>query len=161
MKVYITYFRYDRGENYSIYHIDLYKKSSINHFKTTDLPSFLSYGPDDVSYLVLKEVEMSKKDFNTLILLSEKKEDYDNEVIDFMDQIHDGDGDEIFYTSGDEVWEVLEFFKTSGNYDLDSMLGCDTDSIDDDDLKEMCQEKLFDDDDLFDEVLKDYIKIYY
>jgi hypothetical protein len=161
MKVYITYFRYDRNENYDIYHIDLSKKSSIKHLKEHDVPSFLGYGPDDVSYLVLKEVDMSKSDLTTLINLSINSRDYDNELIKFMTEIHEGDGEEIYFTSGDEVWEVLEYFRTSGNYDLDTLLGVDTSSVDDDDLSEMCQEKLFEDDDLFDKVLKDYINIYY
>jgi hypothetical protein len=161
MKVYITYFRYDRNENYDIYHIDLSKRSSIKHLKEHDVPSFLGYGPDDVSYLVLKEVDMSKSDLTTLINLSINSRDYDNELIKFMTEIHEGDGEEIYFTSGDEVWEVLEYFRTSGNYDLDTLLGVDTSSVDDDDLSEMCQEKLFEDDDLFDKVLKDYINIYY
>jgi hypothetical protein len=161
MNVYITYFRYDRDEQYSIYHIDFTKRSSINHFKTKDLPSFLGYGPDDVSYLVLKEVDLSKIELTRLIELYSNSKDNDRELIDFMTDIHDRNGEEIYFTSGDEVWEVLEYFRTSGNYDLDTLLGVDTSSVDDDDLSEMCQEKLFEDDDLFDKVLKDYINIYY
>jgi hypothetical protein len=161
MNVYITYFRYDRDEQYSIYHIDFTKRSSINHFKTKDLPSFLGYGPDDVSYLVLKEVDLSKIELTRLIELYSNSKDNDRELIDFMTDIHDRNGEEIYFTSGDEVWEVLEYFRTSGNYDLDTLLGTDTSTLDEDELKEQCQELVFNDDKLWDKVLKDYIKTYY
>ena len=161
MKVYITYFRYDRNENYDIYHINLNKRSSIRHLKEHDVPSFLGYGPDDVSYLVLKEVDMSKSDLTTLINLSINSRDYDNELIKFMTEIHESDGEEIYFSSGDEVWEVLEFFRTSGTYDLDTLLGTDTSTLDEDELKEQCQELVFNDDNLWDKVLKDYIRTYY
>jgi hypothetical protein len=78
-----------------------------------------------------------------------------------MTEIHEGDGEEIYFTSGDEVWEVLEFFQTSGNYDLDTLLGTDTSTIDEDELKEQCQELIFNDDQLWEKVLSDYIKNYY
>lgn len=163
MKVYITYFRYDRDENYSIYHIDFNKRSSIKHYKEEDLPSFLGYGPDDVSILTLQEVDLTKTQLTELIRLYGRGKDYDQELIDFMIPIFDNNyGDScIFSDSGDTVWEVLEFFRTSGHYDLDSLLGEDTSDYDEDCLEEMCQDKLFDDDKLFEQVLKDYIKLYY
>ncbi len=161
MKVYITYFRYDRDENYDIYHIDLNKRNSLTHFRE-DVHSFLSYGPDDVSYLILKEVDMTKTDLTTLIELYGHSKDYDRELIDFMTDIHDGDGEEIYFTSGDEVWEVLNFFCESGEYDLDTLLGVDTKSLDEDDLKDLCQELLFGcSDELWYKILNDYIKMYY
>lgn len=161
MKVYITYFRYDRNENYDIYHLDLCKKSSLIHYKKEDLPSFLGYGPDDVSYLVLKEVDLSKTELTRLINMYCRSKDYDHELIEFMTEIHEGDGEEIYFTSGCEVWEVLEFFRTSGNYDLDTLLGTDTEDLDEDELKEQCQELVFNDDQLWEKVLSEYIRNYY
>ena len=161
MKVYITYFRYDRNEDYEIYHIDLCKKSSLTHYKKEDLPSFLGYGPDDVSYLVLKEVDMSKTELTRLITLYGRSKSYVQELIEFMTEIHEGDGEEIYFTSGDEVWEVLEFFRTSGNYDLDTLLGTDPEDLDEDELKEQCQELVFNNDQLWEKVLSEYIRNYY
>jgi hypothetical protein len=162
MKIYLTYYRYDRDENYDIYHLDFTKKSSIQHWKDKDLPSFLGYGPDDVSYLVLKEVDISKTDLTKLIELYVSSKECDTELINFMTQIHYGDGEEIFFTSGDEIWEVLEFFRDSGKYDLSTLFGVDVDTLEDDDITDKCQELLFGgSDDLGEKVLKDYIRINY
>ena len=158
MKVYITYFRYDRDENYEIYRVDLNRQSSVKDYKENQLPNFLGYGPDDVSYLILKEVDLTPSEYSELLRLSKKTNDYDRETIDFMIDIHDGDGEEIFFDSGDTIWEVLDFFIDSGVFDLESILMIDEEDYDDDELRELCQEKLFEDDDLFDFVLKTYIQ---
>lgn len=31
MKIYLTYYRYDRGESYSVYHIDRSLKNAVKH----------------------------------------------------------------------------------------------------------------------------------
>ena len=110
MKVYITYFRYDRDENYTIYHIDLNKKSSIKHYKETDLPEFLGYGPDDVSILVLQEVEMTKTELTELIHLYGKGEDYDRELINFMIPIFENDEGCIFYDGCETNYDFGKFY---------------------------------------------------
>ena len=160
MKVYVTYFRYDRNENYSIYEVSKNKKEVIKNYRETHLPEFLEYGPDDVSYLVLKEVDLTKSKYDKLIRLSESEKDYDTEVIDFMTDIHEMEGEEIFYVSGDLNWEVLDFFMNSGRYDLDDLLGEDTDTLDEDELCELCQERLWcnDEDDIFNNVLQDFLE---
>ncbi len=160
MKVYITYFRYDRDENYSIYHIDLNKKNSIRHYKEEDLPSFLGYGPDDVSVLTLQEVEMSKSELTELIRLYGKNKDYDRELIDFMTPIFSENCyDPIYLDSGDTVWEVINFFIDSGLYDIDDYIT--TPPTDPDDLCQVVTDLLFDDDDLFNKVLRDFINSNY
>lgn len=160
MKVYVSYFRYDRNENYSIYDVSLDRNKSIEKYQNELLPNFLGYGPDDVSYLILKEVELTKSDYDELIRLSKIDEDYVREVIEFMtNKIHEEDGEEIFYVNGELNWEILDFFMTSGLYDLDSLLGVDTSTIDEDDLQELCQERLWydEEDNIFNSVLKDFL----
>lgn len=160
MKVYVSYFRYDRNENYSTYDVSLDRDKSIEKYQNELLPNFLGYGPDDVSYLILKEVDLSKSDYDELIRLSKINEDYNREVIDFMTtKVHEEDGEEIFYVSGELNWDVLDFFMTSGLYDLDSLLGEDTSTLDEDELLELCQERLWydEEDNIFNSVLKDFL----
>jgi hypothetical protein len=159
MKVYVTYFRYDRDENYSIYDVSLDKEKSIKKYDTEFLPDFLGYGPDDVSYLILKEVNLTKSEYNELVRLSKKDQDYDCEIIEFMTDIHERTGVEINYVSGDLNWDVLNFFMTSGRYDLDDLLEVDTSTLDEDELSDLCQQKLWceDEDNLFNNVLQDYL----
>ena len=159
MKVYVSYFRYDRNENYSIYDVSLDRDKSIEKYQNELLPNFLGYGPDDVSYLILKEVELTKSDYDELLRLSKIDEDYVREVIEFMtNKVHEEDGEEIFYVNGELNWEILDFFMTSGLYDLDSLLGVDTSTIDEDDLQDLCQERLWDEEDtIFNSVLKDFL----
>lgn len=160
MKVYVSYFRYDRNENYSIYDVSLDRDKSIEKYQNELLPNFLGYGPDDVSYLILKEVELTKSDYDELIRLSKIDEDYVVEVIEFMtNKVHEEDGEEIFYVNGELNWEVLDFFMTSGLYDLDSLLGEDTSTLDEDELLELCQERLWydEEDNIFNSVLKDFL----
>jgi hypothetical protein len=160
MKVYVSYFRYDRNENYSIYDVSLDRDKSIEKYQNELLPDFLGYGPDDVSYLILKEVELTKSDYNELIRLSKIGKDYVREVIDFMTtKVHEEDGEEIFYVNGDLNWDILDFFMTSGLYDLDDLLGVDTSTLDEDELQELCQERLWydEEDNIFNSVLKDFL----
>ena len=160
MKVYVTYFRYDRNENYNIYDVSLNKEKSTKKFDNEFLPNFLDYGPDDVSYLILKEVDLTGSEYRELIRLSKKDEDYDREVIEFMTDIHEREGVEINYVSGDLNWEVLDFFMNSGRYDLDDLLGVDTDTLDEDELSDLCQQRLWydDEDDISGDVLQDYLE---
>lgn len=160
MTVYVSYFRYDRDENYSIYDVSLDRDKSIEKYQNELLPDFLGYGPDDVSYLILKEVELTKSDYNELIRLSKIDKDYVREVIDFMTtKVHEEDGEEIFYVNGELNWDILDFFMTSGLYDLDDLLGVDTSTLDEDEFSEKCQERLWydDEDNIFNSVLQDFL----
>jgi hypothetical protein len=160
MKVYVSYFRYDRNENYSIYDVSLDRDKSIEKYQNELLPNFLGYGPDDVSYLILKEVELTKSDYDELIRLSKIDEDYVREIIDFMTtKVHEENGEEIFYITGELNWDVLDFFMTSGLYDLDSLLGVDTSILDEDELQELCQDRLWydEEDNIFNSVLNDFL----
>ena len=160
MKVYVTYYRYDRNENYDIYEVSKNKKEVIKNYRETHLPEFLEYGPDDVSYLILKEVDLTKSEYDKLVRLSKSEKDYDTDVIDFMTDIHEMEGEEIFYVSGELNWDVLNFFMNSGLYCLDDLLGEDTDTLDEDELYELCQERLWYDseDNIFRSVLNDFLE---
>lgn len=160
MKVYVTYFRYDRGETYSLYHIDKNRSSSIQHYKETDLPSFLEYGPDDVSQLYLVRCDLTKSDFDFLKDHMENSTDeYDVEFYGIMEDLHDTvDNDDIIYSdTGDTNWELIDFFRD--NYNLEDYLSDVPE--DEDELSDKIQEVLFNNDKVYKMVLTDYIKRHY
>lgn len=161
MIVYVTYFRYDRGETYSLYHIDRNKTSSIKHFKEEDLPNFLGYGPDDVSQLYLVKCKMDKSDYEFLKEWKDNSsvDEYDVEFYGIMEDLHDTvDMDDILYsTTGDENFEVLEYFCNNCN-PSDYLTDIPEDE---DDLKYELQQVLFDNDSIYEKILKEYINRYY
>lgn len=157
MKVYITYFRYDRGEQYSIYNLDTSLQRSVKSWYNEDLPNFLGYGPDDVSQLYLVKCSLPKSDVEIIKNFMNSNEDYDEDFYNLMETVDDI-GEEIFCTSGDEVWEVLEFFCKRFRRFIDPSKYSITGSEDEDELREILQEILFDNDDLWDKVLKYYIE---
>ncbi len=156
MIVYLTYFRYDRGETYSLYHMSTSKTESIKHYKEEDLPNFLGYGPDDVSQLYLVRCNLSKKDYLKLQEYYETEKSEDSEFMDLMDDINNtwGNDDLIYSDSGDTNWEVVEFF----------VEGCDPEEYlsevpdDEDELEQQLQEVLFENEELYNKVLKNFIK---
>jgi hypothetical protein len=164
MKVYLTYFRYDRGECYSIYNLETNLKRSLKHWTDEDLPDFLGYGPDDVSQLYLVKCNLTKSEVQIIKDFMESDEEYNKDFWDLMEKIDD-DREEICCTSGDEVWEVLDFVRkycrTWVLYDLMSKYIPSLNFNDEDELKEQIQEIIFDDDKLWEIVLKKYIKLYY
>jgi hypothetical protein len=164
MKVYITYFRYDRGETYSIYNLDTNLKRSLKSWKETDLPNFLGYGPDDVSQLYLVKCDLTKSEVQIIKDFMSSDKEYDKDFYDLMDRLHDN-SEEICFTSGDGIWEVIDFvceycrtyILYSDMYKYIPTLNFD----DEDELREQIQEIIFGDDDLWEIVLKKYIKMYY
>ena len=160
MRVYITYFRYSRDENYTIYHIDLNKTKAKNHYKKEDLPSFLSYGPDDESTLVCQEVELTDSEYNKLLELSEKVEDYDRETIDFMTKIYDSADEFIYSDSCETNLDLIDYFIECGKYDMSKYLDpeLDLEDITVDELRETLIDTVWNDEELYQKVLKDFIK---
>jgi hypothetical protein len=166
MKVYLTYFRYDRGECYSIYNIETNLKRSLKSWKEKDLPNFLGYGPDDVSQLYLVKCDLTKSEVQLIKDFMESDKDYDKDFYDLMStKVHDC-YEEICCTSGDEVWEVVDFVceycRTTVLFTeflpYHSTLNFD----DEDELREQIQEIIFDNDDkMWETVLKKYIDWYY
>ena len=164
MKVYLTYFRYDRGETYSIYNLETSLKRSWKSLKETDLPDFLGYGPDDVSQLYLVRCDLTKSEVQLIKDFMESTEEYNKDFYDLMKKIDDC-SEELWCTSGDEVWSVVEFVceycKTWVLFDEFHKYYSTLNFDDEDELKEQIQELIFDDDNLWDTVLKKYIKTYY
>ena len=160
MKVYITYFRYSRDENFTIYHVDLSKTKAKNHYKKEDLPSFLSYGPDDESVLVCQEIDLTESDYNKLLELSEKVEDYDRETIDFMTRIYDQAEEFIYEDTCETNIDLVDYFIECGKYDMSDYLDSDLDleDITVEELREELMNQIWNDEDLYNKVLKDFIK---
>jgi hypothetical protein len=163
MKVYLTYFRYDRGENYSIYNLDTNLERSLKSWKEKDLPNFLGYGPDDVSQLYLVKCDLTKSEVQLIMDFMNSNQEYDEDFYDLMDnKVHDH-YEEICSTSGDENWEVVNFvceycrtyllYNYFQNYNLNFN--------DEDELKEQIHEIIFTDDQIWDVVIKKYIEMYY
>jgi hypothetical protein len=164
MKVYLTYFRYDRGESYSIYNLDTSLQRSWKSLKETDLPNFLGYGPDDVSQLYLVRCNLTKSEVQLIKDFMTSTEEYNKDFYDLMEKVHTY-SEELWSTTGDEVWSVVEFVceycRTYLLYSLMSKYISSLDFSDEDELKEQISEIIFDDDELWEEVLKLYIKTYY
>ena len=164
MKVYLTYYRYDRGESYSIYNMDTNLQKSLKSLKETDLPNFLGYGPDDVSQLYLVKCELTKSEVQLIKDFMTSTEDYNKDFYELMEKVHTY-SEELWSTTGDEVWSVVEFVceycRTSVLYNLMSQYIPSLNFQDEYELKEQISEIIFDDDELWEEVLKLYIKTYY
>jgi hypothetical protein len=163
MKVYLTYFRYDRGECYSIYNLDTSLNRSLKSWKEKDLPNFLGYGPDDVSQLYLVKCDLTKSEVQLIMDFMNSNQEYDEDFYDLMDnKVHDH-YEEICSTSGDEILEVVDFvceycrtyllYNYFQNYNLNFN--------DEDELKEQIHEIIFTDDQIWDVVIKKYIEMYY
>lgn len=161
MRVYITYFRYDRGESYSIYHIDRNKSSAIKHYKEEDLPHFLGYGPDDVSQLYLVKCDLTKSDYEFLKSCSEDSEisETDVEFYGIMEDINDtwDENDLIYSDTGDTNMEVLDFFIQFYRH-KDYLSDVPEDK---DELRDQLSEVLFNNEQVYEAVLKNYINLYY
>ncbi len=163
MKIYLTYYRYDRGESYSVYHIDRSLKNSLKHWKEEDLPSFLGYGPDDVSQLYLIQCDLSKSEIEVLKDYMESKSDFDIEFENLIDSIHEEcDNDDIICsTTGEENFEVLEWFQEHFRSFINPDDFWEEIPDDEDELNDDLQQILFDNDDIFETVLKQYIDCHY
>lgn len=160
MFVYITYDRYERDEWYSISHIETNKKRAIKHFLEEDLPDFISYGPDDCHSFQLQRVQMTKEEYLKLCHINE--EGTDEDVKEFLMPIYNGndyDDEIIFSTDGcSDLYEMMEYYRD--NYLLHDPNVIEL-NLDDDELDSLAYENLYNDEELFEAVLKEYIKKYY
>jgi hypothetical protein len=133
----------------------------MKSWKESDLPSFLGYGPDDVSQLYLVKCDLTKSEVQLLKDFMESTEEYNEEVWELMDRLHE-EGEEIYCTTGDETWSVLEYLCENCRYStfyFEVKKYNPNPTFDDEEvLKEELQEILFNNDDLWDKVLKEYIK---
>ena len=163
-KAYITYFRYDSGEDYYIYGLTTSKNEAITEYKESYLPKFLSSWPDDVSTLVLQEIDVSKATYNTLLEYVDftgYSEERDNILDDLYDRttITANRAEVLFLDGLDTNYEICDFFVKSGNYEVEDYL--DLGSIDNDDLQDEVADLFMDDEDLYNQVMADYIKTHY
>jgi hypothetical protein len=166
MKVYLTYYRYDRGESYSVYNIDRSLQRAYAHWKEKDLPDFLGYGPDDVSQLYLIRCDISKTELEILKEAKNALSDFDIEFDNLMDSIHEevDEGDVLCQTSGEECFEVLQWFKNHFRSFINPLNFWATEEdipTDEDDLLDELRDILFDNDPIWDKVLKAYIQTHY
>jgi hypothetical protein len=136
----------------------------VKSWKEEDLPNFLGYGPDDVSQLYLVRCSLKKSEIQLIKDYMESDKEYDKDFYDLMERVHD-DNEEICCTTGDEVWNVVDFVceycRTYVLYSEMSEFIPTLNFDDEDELRDQIQEIIFDDDDLWETVLKKYIKMYY
>ena len=169
MNVYVIYDRYEHDEWYSVYAIETNKRRAIKKFKEECLPDFLAYGPDDCHSFQLQKVQMENKQYKRFCSLVENEtsdlQNPDNqELKDMLIAMFDEDFDmfyefeTIFSTDGcsDNV-EVVDFY--IANYEITDPDESEYD--DEDDYRYAVMEKLYNDNELYDEIIKEYIKINY
>ena len=159
MKVYIIYDRYEHDEWFNIDYVGTDREESIKKFKEECLPDFISYGPDDCHSYQLQEVEMNNNQYYMFMEWYEEDSSPDNESSDlykFMVNLFDetgvvGNTSVLCCTDGcsDNI-DIVHFYGQSKGLDTE-----------DDEVFDTVQEELFDDEDLYQKVLKKYIKKYY
>ena len=166
MKVYICYDRYERDEWYNVFFISTDRDESIRHCKEIDLPNFLGYGPDDCHSFQLVEVKLTKKQYEQLLIWyndnTQSLEDYGDESSDyyhFMYDLYDDkyETETIIWTDGcSDSYEIVRYYSVNyKNKDVDEVSEHDwlfTDEYDD------FYEELTSDEELFEKVIKEYVR---
>jgi hypothetical protein len=137
----------------------------LKSWKEKDLPNFLGYGPDDVSQLYLVKCDLTKSEVQLIKDFMNSNKDYDKDFYDLMGtKVHD-QYEEICCTSGDEIWEVVDFVceycRTVVLYTEFLPYHSTLDFNDKDELRDQIQEIIFNDDKIWETVLKKYIEMYY
>ena len=163
MNVYITFDRYERNEWFYVYRIETNKQRAIKHFKETDLLSFLEYGPDDCHSFQLMKVVMSKKDYERLCYMVENEGNdeinCDKELEKMLISIYEENENdrfscyEILYSTdgcSDNV-EIIDFYMV--NYDYDIRDGEDEDSV-----RDRITDMIYNDSELYNNIMREYIK---
>ena len=164
MVVYITYDRYEHNEWFNVYHVGTDRQESYNKCIEEDLPNFLSYGPDDCHFFQLVGVEMKKSQFKKLLQWVEEigscdgSED-DTSFYDFMCDLYEGSEgfsevvENLVSTDGcSDCFELVRFYC--------QMKGLEPEDVDDDVEYEL-QCELCEDNELFQKVVKEYVRTTY
>lgn len=163
--VFITYDRYEHNEWFYVYRICLDEGEAYNSCIETDLPDFISYGPDDCHSFQLQKVSMTKKDYNKLkklIAADENGECACKEFDEIMKKIYEGDyeTETILQTDGQS-----DFFEVLHEYCGEEP---ERDDYDDDESYEEAyaeyennRDELISDDEKFTEALKNHINCCY
>lgn len=167
MYVYITYDRYERNEWFSVSRIETNKARAMKSFVNEDLPDFIGYGPDDCHSFQLQRVWMSGKDHKKLCWLIENEghlnKEQEEELKEILIAIYDEDDtDDRFYdfetiysTDGcsDNV-ELIDFYMANYDYEI-------LDGEDEYDTRDRISNLVYNNEELYNEVLKKYIKANY
>ena len=141
-KYYIVFINYSSGD-FTIHGVSTKKSEGIKLFKE-NVKDFLSYGPDDSTYLRLVKVELEPEEVEVL-----KVDDDSDELIELLeDEIWTRDCEELLVEGCDSIWtEIIP------SYCRDHDLNPD----DDDDFDEG-REILFNDDEMFSDYVDYYIE---
>lgn len=159
MNVYLTYDRYEHDEWYYVYNIETNKRRAIKYFKETALVDFISYGPDDCHSFQLQRIVMSAKEYKRLCYLVENEGnhtcDTSDELKELLIRIFDEDDEfeveTLYSTDGcSDNWDLIKFYCEEVGFDSEN-----------DDEFNQAQEILFNDDELYEKMLKKYIKLTY
>ncbi len=163
---YVVYDRYEHDEWFAVYYVSWDMGDAITHCKEIDLVDFISYGPDDCHSFQLQQVVVANSQGNRIIKLVEKQENdkltekEEKELEDFLKTIY----------HENESYEVETLISTDGCSDFSEIVDCyyqnvdkgelceDYESCNEEELRELAQEKLLSDEELFKKVLKEYIE---
>ena len=104
--------------------------------------------------------KMTEQDYDKLIELSKKIEDYDRDTIDFLTPIFDGAKEFIYEDSCETNLGLVDYFIECGKYDMNDYLDPDLDleDITVDELRDDLMDKIWNDEALYKKLLKDFIK---
>lgn len=166
MNVYITFDRYERNEWFYVYRIETNKARAIKFFKEEDLPNFLGYGPDDCHSFQLMKVIMSKKDYERLCYMVENEGNTeincDKELEEMLIAIYEQNENDrfccyevLYFTDGcsDNV-EIVDFY--IANYDCNIVNG-----EDENDVRDRIADMIYNDNELYNKIMREYIKANY
>lgn len=154
MNVYITYYRYDRGEDFSLYHVDLTETGSESHWYEEDVIDFHSYGPDDVSQLYRSVIDLTPQEYCLLLWFMNSSKGYDPEFFKLMEKIHK-ESIELDSTYGGSCFEFIRHFLSSEDFNVEEYFS-DGLPDDEDEVVDEVMSLLCSDDELFNRVLRSY-----
>ena len=166
MKVYICYDRYEHNEWFSVFYVGTDRDEAIRHCKEIDLPDFLNYGPGDCHSFQLVKVKLTKKQYEQLLTWyndsTQSLEDYGDESSDYYKFMYDLYDDKyktetIIWTDGcSDLYDIVRYYSVNyKNKDVDEVSEHDwlfTDEYDD------FYEELTSDEELFEKVIKEYVR---
>lgn len=167
--LYITYDRYEHDEWFYVYHVSWCEDEALQHCRDVDLVDFISCGPDDCHSFQLQEVGVPNSKGKRIIKLVEKQENdkltdkEEEELEEFLKSIYHSDEyseiSTIISTDGcSDFTEIVDYYYKN----IDKSALCeDYENCDEDELRDLAQEKLLADDELFKKILKEYIDTRY
>lgn len=143
MKKYYIVFTSYSSESFNIHGVCTKKSDGVKLFKE-QIKDFLSYGPDDITYLRLVKVELEPEEVEVL-----KLNDESDEIFELLeDEIWSRDCDELLVEGCDTIWdEIIPSY--CRDHDLNP---------DDDDEFDQGREILFNDDEMFSDYVDYYIE---